>query len=175
MHGRNLDFEMWGLLSKLLARIDYYKGGKRIFSADSVVGSVFILTGIRHGAFSVNVDTRTENHVYDDFISVLIDNAPPTCWVLRKVLEEETTYAGALNRLKRERIGAPVYYIIAGINDGCVIEREPNSVHAFYELNETNWFIVQTNYDREYPDPLHDPRRIPVEKKIRERGNVDFT
>ncbi len=86
MHGRNLDFEMWGLLSKLVARIDYYKGGKRIFSADSVVGSVFILTGIRHGAFSVNVDTRTENHVYDDFISVLVDNAPPTCWVLRKVL-----------------------------------------------------------------------------------------
>lgn len=59
MHGRNLDFEMWGLLSKLLVRLDFYKGGKRIFSADSVVGSVFVLTGIRHGAFSVNVDTRS--------------------------------------------------------------------------------------------------------------------
>jgi len=32
--------------------------------------------------------------------------------------------------------------------------------------------LVQTNYDRDYPDPLHDPRRVPVEKRLRERGNV---
>ena len=34
--------------------------------------------------------------------------------------------------------------------------------------------MVQTNYDRDYPDPLHDPRRVPVEKKLRERGNNNF-
>jgi hypothetical protein len=34
--------------------------------------------------------------------------------------------------------------------------------------------LVQTNYDRDYPDPLHDPRRVPVEKRLRERGNVDL-
>jgi len=31
--------------------------------------------------------------------------------------------------------------------------------------------LVQTNYDRDQPDPIHDPRRVPVEKKITERGN----
>lgn len=31
--------------------------------------------------------------------------------------------------------------------------------------------MVQTNYDRDQPDPIHDPRRVPVEKKITERGN----
>ncbi len=33
---------------------------------------------------------------------------------------------------------------------------------------------MQTNYDREYPDPLHDPRRVPVELRLRERGNINF-
>ncbi len=57
-----------------------------------------------------------------------------------------------------------------------MIERNVDSVHAYYELSVTNWFLIQTNYDRDYPDPLHDPRRVPVEKKMRkeERGNQNF-
>ena len=56
-----------------------------------------------------------------------------------------------------------------------VIERETDSTKAYYELSERIWFLVQTNYDRDEPDPVHDPRRIPVEKKLAERGNKDFT
>lgn len=88
MHGRNLDFEMWDLLSKLVANVHFYKGGKKLFETDMIVGSVFVLTGQRHGAFAVNVDTRTAKHFYQDLISVMEDNAMPTCWLLRKVLEE---------------------------------------------------------------------------------------
>lgn len=55
-----------------------------------------------------------------------------------------------------------------------VIERETDSVHAYYELSEANWFIVQTNSDRDVPDPIIDPRRIPVENRLRERGNAHF-
>ena len=175
-HGRNLDFEMWEILAKLVTNVQYHKGGKLLYSVDTVVGSVFALTGIRHGAFAINVDTRKQTHIYDDIISVLVDGAMPTCWLLRKTLEEETSYSNALQRLKSEKIGGPVYYVVSGVkdNEGCVIEREPESVHAFYELSETNWFIIQTNYDRDYPDPLHDPRRIPVEKRMHERGNKNF-
>jgi hypothetical protein len=164
LHGRNLDFEMWEILAKLVVNVEYYKNGQKLFSVDTVVGSVFALTGIRHGAFAINVDTRKAKHFYDDLISVMADNAVPTCWLLRKTLELETNYADALKRLKSERVGGPVYYVVSGTgpNDGCVIERDTDSVHAFYELNQTNWFIIQTNYDRDYPDPLHDPRRIPV-------------
>lgn len=164
MHGRNLDFEMWEILSKLVVNVEYYRGGQRVFSVDTVAGSVFALTGIRHGAFALNVDTRKAKHFYDDLISILVDGGMPTCWLLRKTLEQETSYTAALNRIKTERIGGPVYYIISGVkpNEGCVVERETDSVHAFYELSEDNWFIIQTNYDRDYPDPLHDPRRIPV-------------
>lgn len=69
-----------------------------------------------------------------------------------------------------------MYYIISGLknNEGMVIERDTNSVHAYYELSEANWFLLQTNYDRDQPDPMHDPRRVPVEQRLWERGNIHF-
>jgi len=71
------------------------------------------------------------------------------------------------------RIAAPIYYIISGVkaNEGAVIERDPASVHGLYTLNSTNWFLVQTNYDRSDPDPFHDPRRVAVENRLRKYGN----
>ena len=129
-----------------------------------MVGSVFALTGIRPGSFAVNCDTRYAKHFADDLISVLKDNAIPTLWLLSKVLAEETNYAAAVKRLKTERVGGPVYFIVSGLgaNEGTVIERDTDSVHAAYELSDSTWFLVQTNYDRDQPDPVHDPRRIPV-------------
>jgi hypothetical protein len=32
------------------------------------------------------------------------------------------------------------------------------------------WFLVQTNWDRDVPDPKKDRRRVPLERKIAERG-----
>ena len=177
MHGRNLDFEMYELLAKLLANVEYYRGDQKIYSVDTVVGSAFALTGIRHGAFAVNCDTRKAKDFSKDLISVLVDNAMPTLWLLRKVLEEETSYAVANKRLRTEETGGPVYFIISGVgaNEGMVIEKDTNSVHAYYELSDETWFLIQTNYDRDQPDPVHDPRRIPVEKRMRERGNQNFS
>lgn len=118
--------------------IEYYKDGKKIYAVDTVVGGVFALTGVRFGAFSINVDTRMARSFEEDLISVIKNNAIPTCWLLRKVLEEETNYAAASKRLREEIIAAPVYYIIAGVtrNEGMVIERETDSVHAYYELSD---------------------------------------
>ena len=174
LHGRNLDFYMMELLSKLIVNVEYYRGNKRIYSVDTVVGSAFAPTGIRHGAFAVNANTRKAKHFYNDLISIFVDDGIPAVWLLRKVLEEEETYASALKRIKTERISGPIYYIISGVgpNEGAVIERETNGYHGFYELSDTTWFLVQTNYDRDQPDPVHDPRRIPVENRLRERGNI---
>lgn len=88
MHGRNLDFEMWHLLSNLLANVEYYQGQKKIFSVDTVIGSVFALTGIRHGGFAINVDTRKAEHFYNDLISIMLDDGIPTVWLLRRALAE---------------------------------------------------------------------------------------
>jgi len=123
IHGRNLDFPMWGLLSNLLIHAEFYKGGQKIFNSDLIVGSVFALTGLKQGAFSVNVDTRHAKNFDVDLISVLINNAIPTCWLVQKVLIEEKTFDGAVRRLKTTRISGPVYYIISGTKpyEGIVI------------------------------------------------------
>lgn len=64
------------------------------------MGSVFALTAIKPNAFAINVDTRYAKNFGGDLISVLVDDAIPTCWLLRKVLEEEVTYKAAIKRLK---------------------------------------------------------------------------
>ena len=43
-----------------------------------------------------------------------------------------------------------------------VIERDANGTHAYYELSDYMWFLIQTNYDRDQPDPVDDSRRIPT-------------
>jgi hypothetical protein len=156
--------------------MDYYQGDQKVFTLDAIVGSAFALTGIHYGAFSANIDTRKAKNFSTDLISLMLDDSIPTAWLLRKVLEEETSYTGAIKRLKYTEISGPVYYIISGIgpDEGGVIERDTNKVHGFYELSEERWFLVQTNYDRDEPDPVHDPRRIPVENRLRERGNIHF-
>jgi N-acylethanolamine-hydrolysing acid amidase len=59
LHGRNLDFNMWELISNLVANVQYYKNDKLLYSVDTVIGSVFTLTANKPGAFSVEVNTRT--------------------------------------------------------------------------------------------------------------------
>ena len=72
------------------------------------------MTGIRHGSFAINVDTRKAEHFYNDLISIMLDNGMPTVWLLRRVLAEEPNFDRALKRLKFEKIGGPVYYIVSG-------------------------------------------------------------
>lgn len=115
LHGRNLDFEMWGMISGLIVNIDYYQGKKLIYSVDTVVGSVFALTGIRHGAFAINCDTRKGTDILSDLLSIFWYNAIPNVWLLRKILENEVTYANALDKLLNTRIAAPIYYVISGV------------------------------------------------------------
>ena len=55
-----------------------------------------------------------------------------------------------------------------------VIERNTDNTKAYYELSEDQWFLIQTNYDRDEPQPAYDPRRIPTEKKLQQRGNSNF-
>jgi hypothetical protein len=50
---------MWELLANMVVNIQYYRGGQLLYTADTIVGSVFTLTAIRPGSFAVEVNTRT--------------------------------------------------------------------------------------------------------------------
>lgn len=77
---------MWDLLARLVVVVDYYREGQLIYTVDTVVGSVFALTGIRYGAFSVNVNTRYGGKLFEILSQILVNDAMPDVWLVRKVL-----------------------------------------------------------------------------------------
>ncbi len=91
---------------------------------------------------------------------------------MRQAVLQDPDFASARHRLITGNITASIYYIIAGLhdNEGTVIERKPVGTHGIYDLNETDWYLVQTNYDRDYEDPVYDRRRIPAERRLNEMG-----
>ena len=58
IQGRNWDFEMYELLGSMVSKVEYYKGDVKLFTEDTVAGSVFSITGIRHGDFAISVNAR---------------------------------------------------------------------------------------------------------------------
>jgi len=81
--------------------------------------------------------------------------------------------------LKSGLLIAPCYYILSGVqsNEGVVLSRNRNGDQNIYPLDVPSgrWFIVQTNYDRNTPDPVNDTRRIPAEKRLESIGQGNIT
>lgn len=45
---------MFGMLSRLVVTINYFEKQQIVYSGNYFIGSVFILTGVRHGAFGIS-------------------------------------------------------------------------------------------------------------------------
>jgi len=131
IHGRNLDFEFWGTFAELFSRVNWYRGEELVFSSDQVIGSVFVLTGMKNGKFAVHVDTRITHDYFKVFSSIFVKQVMPSAYLVRKVLEEENSFSDAISRLSSTEITAPIYYVVSGPgpNDGAVIERTFDGVH----------------------------------------------
>ena len=63
---------MFELLGSLVSKVEYYKGDIKVFTEDTVAGSVFSLTGIRHGAFAIGVNARHPKGFTGTLVSILI-------------------------------------------------------------------------------------------------------
>lgn len=46
--------------------------------------------------------------------------------------------------LNETNLATAIYYAVSGKsgNEGVVIERDPDTIHGFYQINETTWFLV---------------------------------
>lgn len=81
--------------------------------------------------------------------------------LVREMMENAHTFDEAVAGLTERPIIAPVYYIVGGLNgnQGAVITRDRNSTVNVWNMNETEWYLVETNYDHWLPDPAKDDRR----------------
>ena len=70
-------------------------------------------------------------------------------------MSSSESYDGALQRLRHERIVAPVYYIVAGSqrDQGAVLSRDRNLLVNEWVLDHhssstDSWYLLETNYVR---------------------------
>ncbi|GMH92420.1 hypothetical protein TrVE_jg3639 [Triparma verrucosa] len=178
-HGRNLDYSISGL-QNLTAQIDFTRAGETVYKGTEFVGYVGLLTGMRPGGWSVSVDQRATydfaNATKKESLSGLVENLVSAAtggstlgMFLRNTLETETSFADAVDKLKKEKLIAPVYLTVAGTDhlEGAVITRNrlrPDQSHreGVWSLTEDDHFRLVTNYDHWDDVPEDDNRRDPA-------------
>jgi len=81
--------------------------------------------------------------------------------------------------LSNTKLIAPTFYIISGTqpNEGCVLALTREQLYGRYNLDVEKgiWFLAQTNYDRDQPDPKDDPRRTIAEETMNKIGMADIS
>ena len=97
--------------------------------------------------------------------------ATPVTFLMRQILMEETSYEGALKRLKETPIFSQIYFTIAGTgsNQGEIIARSTREVDRTKKLSPMVSFIVQPNmdwWDRNALDVMYSKTRIQVMNHI---------
>lgn len=175
---------------------NYYKKGKLVAKVQEIFGVYGAQRAYStQGKFAISMNKR--NIKYDGlrgieyffFELTFYRNRPQLDVLLRDISISAKSYDEALLRFKHTPVMSPGYYIITGWSDskknpeGCVLERNIRKLDSLYCLDWENtdkslnkWFLVQTNYDRDVPDPKKDYRRVPLENKIKAAGfnNMSF-
>lgn len=125
-----------------------------------------MLRGVVPGKFYVSINERNGNG--DSFRNLFFTQGNEALYHLRYILENASDYKSALDMARNHSLLARAYYSIMGTtgNEGCVIERTESGIHNEYCLSDDVWFLVQTNTDRDLPDPDNDCRRTPAENYL---------
>jgi len=146
---RSLDWPAADALAEATRIYDFEaaSGGNRS-SVVGITGMCGILTGMKHGGFSVAINYAPKPH------SAQMRSDPT--FKIRQLLENPgiSTYAQARADVQAWKVGAPCFITLCGKDRGeaCVIEfgqrtNEADGTHAMNprEVNDAGW-IVQTNH-----------------------------
>lgn len=192
-HGRNLD---WGLklqMEQLQYTGLFYSNGSILFKASLIAGSVGFITGEKPGVFTISADQRMgrpintdyEFHPLRDVIGLGINmyeifenHRPGVLWTIRNALMNAESFNEAYEFFKSTQLVAPVYYILAGTQpgEGVVLTMNRDNLYEESWLDAENgtWYLVQTNYDRDLPDPKHDDRRTVAQDRLNAIGRANI-
>eukprot|EP00049_Salpingoeca_infusionum_P017159 m.351952 g.351952 ORF g.351952 m.351952 type:complete len:393 (+) comp16410_c0_seq1:100-1278(+) len=193
-HARNLDFglffgwdkanETWRLtelLRPLLFNARIMQGGKNIYNGTYYAGYVGLLTGMKQGGFSVSVDTRFDNTFWAGLVEWFKGENQDAHFVgftTRETMENNATYAEALQTFTTAKMVGPSYMILGGFNknEGAIVTRSANeSLHLWTlenDLHNTGFYVIETNYDNWVKPPFFDNRREPAEDCLNSIGSA---
>ncbi|XP_030836959.1 acid ceramidase [Strongylocentrotus purpuratus] len=185
-HARNMDFgqfigwdvktDQWIIterLRPLVTNVEYQKGGKVVARAVHFAGYAGILTGLKPGVVSLNINSR---HKLKDigflgFIEWILGDRKAywTGFALRDAILMATDFNSTVEHLSTVDTMVPSYLTVGGVNpgEGAVITKaKGNTSDAIRRINadQGKWFVVQTNYDSWKNPPFYDDRRDPAIK-----------
>jgi hypothetical protein len=191
-HARNQDFAPLDLFQPLVYTGVFTKGGKELFRSEMIAGYVSVLTGYRKGpdGFVIERNTRYTDHVGGnvEMFKNLVGGRQLNGWSLRKIMEEQTTYDGALAAARAAPFVSTEYLIMSGVKKGAILSRSPDEVAYTQTLGQPNFdepedYIIITNFDffyhdvREWFDPtggkIAHPRRIAAQKLLNASATLD--
>jgi len=192
LFGSNLDFDHANFIRKYTYQGVFTRGGQTVFTGNGIYGMVGVVRGQRINNvdqnFAISINERDVDRG-NLLINLFFTEAIEVVYFIRKTLQL-SSYQDALNAIMSQTLTTAAYYTIGGTwtTGGCVVERSANSVHNKTCLctidptinqcdNSTGtdlWFIVQTNYDRDLPDPSDDYRRVPTENLLNSMGQANF-
>ena len=176
-HGRNLDYQFTKSLRDMVINVQFKKGNDpNYFMGTTFAGFIGLLTGCKPNGVSISLDERDTGEWWQNAISALKDGGHGLVSILiRDVLQQDKViFSNAVDKLSGTPLIAPSYLIVAGpgSTDGVVITRERQAAldKWFLDLDNGDWFILETNYDRWKPPPSNDDRRDPGLQAMRKIG-----
>jgi len=188
--GRNLDFGLSSYLANLAYHAKYYKGGKLLYESIDLAGYRGLVTAERPDYYSFAVNEyfveksplkAIGRHAKLSFsyLSRIFQGKLPAPYSARKAFESAKDYDDLVHNLLKVDTISRCHYIVSGAQkgQGAVISKFQDSVQYFTKLDAANgrWFIVQTNYQRDLPDPKTDNRRTAAIDRINKIGRDGLT
>ncbi|XP_071495134.1 acid ceramidase-like [Diadema antillarum] len=197
-HARNMDPGIllgWDIKNKtwsvkeavmgLIANVEYQRGGVTVARGVHYAGYVGMLTGMKPGVISMNMNAR---HLYGqsgfmNFIRWIFGKRSGhwTGFVLREAVVMATDFNRTVQFLTSVELLVSSYIIVGGTRpgEGVIISRaEGKKCDAIepMELSKDGWFVMKTNYDTWKAPPFYDNRRIFANKCLRNmtQANVGF-
>jgi acid ceramidase len=196
-HARNLDFGLflgWDLpndtwiiselLRPMIVNVNFTRNNTVMYKSISFVGFVGLITAIKPGVMSYSMNERYGiNGGYIGLFEWFLDinrNQAWTTLVARDVFETNgMDFEKAVQVLAGTPLLAPCYYIMAGPkpNQGAVITRDRKGAADVWRMgvNNTYWFLVETNYDHWKAPLFIDDRVTPANKCMNQTGQQGFS
>lgn len=184
-HARNLDFAPVPIMTNLVYNGIFKKGGVEIFRSQMIAGYTMAITGFRAGSngYAIERNTRYTDHEggNDEMIHNILSGRTLNGWSLRKILESESEFEGAVAAISANKYVSTEYAIVSGVKKGVILSMSPDGVDYTQTLGKKNFeerddYIIMTNFDfffhdlREWFDPtggkMFAPRRIEAQKLL---------
>jgi hypothetical protein len=153
--------------------VEFYKSGRLLYQATTWAGYVGILTAVKQAAFSLSINFRCCNtgNLFTNIVSA-IRGGWPIAFLVRHVMETAASFDSAVETMSSERLVAPSYVTVAGVEvgEGALITRDRTFADRILRMQDNDNMIIQTNADFWDEKPKDDILESVARRKVANDG-----